>query len=438
MQSGLLDADWRIDFDEVRNDLAKIGRTLAGEGLDLSVINNQLAAAKIEYRAGAHRLRFATKLRYEDGVMSVDADNVALLRSAVGGRGPGWYVVYASTKRFGLVTGRVTACAGDDASDALVHAAGGSFYAVPAANGTYALPVLASDAADPAGKPSVVAADGPSCAGLAPFAMTDVTVHSNPKCVAPGAPEDCGEETGDRFSDGTSLVTGVDVDLETAGVPKDGAGDACADCGFESGDGGFAALAIGGTETPNGCFATDGTAAASLFPDADGARYAYLTTGGDGLRGCVASRTVTVPDGATSMTIRYDLATQEYSEWVGGPYADVFVAFRTGAFGFAVNRAVGNAATGSDFVAIPEGAAGIAEVGVSADAAANANGPVFDGHLRYSETNAPRGGVAQGGVGRLARFDVTPGETFTLLLGVFDGVDAFWDSAALIEDIRFE
>ncbi len=439
-QSRLLDREWSIDFNAVGDELAKVGRSLSGEGLDQSKIDHQLLFAQIKEIGGQNHLRFANKLTYQNGLMAIDPEAPDLLGQSVGGHGPGWYVAYYSTKPFGFVTGRALPCADADISSATVIATGGAFFARPDQDGAFALPTLQQDSANPFGKPSAVFIDAGACAAAHAFSMVDTRTFENPKCSQEDAPDPCAQPTSSFFPDDTAVAEPITMDLaENAAYPTSADAD-CQNCDFEAGNAaGWSSFGVGGQEGDPPCFGVQSAGHGQLFPAGPESFYAFLTTGGTGRRSCTAYRTLDVPEDASALAVSYDLATQEYPQWVGSAYTDVFTVAVTGAFSFAVNRTVNNLATGADFTSIPGEARDIAGVNLSQDAAANAGGAVFDGHLRWSDDGAvPRGGALDGGLGKVASFPVTPGDRITLVLFVSDVADLYWDTAALIDYVRFE
>ncbi|MBZ0273034.1 hypothetical protein K8I61_13425 [bacterium] len=424
-QSALLDEAWEVDFRSVRDELARVGKTLAGEGLDLSgVSGDPVAIAHIEPQAAGARLVFANKLSLSNLVMTVDERTADLLAGGVGGKGPGWYAAFAPRAPQAFVTGFADPCPG--AGDALAIVRGSPFVAKPDLSGAFALPVTRAN------RPAAIFISAGECFGFSSVAATDAIENPNPKCASDLAPAPCDTPDTPRFADGTPVAGPVAIDMfATPGDPVD---EGCVDCDFESGAPGWSFAEVGGGP-PDPCFGTSGEGHGALFPDSAGDNYAYLTTGGDGRTACLAWRKILVPAGATTIAIRYDLVTQEWPAFAGTAYTDLFAAAIVGRESFVIARAIDNEATGGDFVGVPPEASAIAGIGASADAA----GPAFAGHLAWAPGDAsPRGGAATSHRGVEARAPVIPGETITLVFGVLDTTDDMFDTAAVIDSVSVE
>ncbi|MCC6156936.1 MAG: hypothetical protein IT350_02710 [Deltaproteobacteria bacterium] len=418
-QLGMLDGLWSVNFDEINATLAENGGSLAGAGLDLSGIEHQIALTKVD--DGASEPRFVHKLAWDGAVMRLDDEAAALLGDAVGPAGSGWYAAYAAQGEVGFATGTVAStCEGEAVTAVRVTGGARSIAALARASGAFAVPTAREASAADWGRAATLVATGDGCVSALAVPITDVAANPNPKCGVAGVGPDCATPVGAMFSDGTVVVSGAEFDLAADGVAI-GAADDCVNCDFETGDTtGWTAASIGES---GDCLSTDIAAYADLFPAGDEAAYGLLTTGGDGRTACLAARAIVVPDGATSMILSYDLLTQDASEWLGSPYADTAFAFVAGGTrGFAVDRTMENG-SGGDFGDIPGSASTLGGIATSVDASYNAGGAVWDAHL------------ASGG---FAAWPVYPGETITLVLGVADTADPYWDSALVVDFVRFE
>jgi hypothetical protein len=438
--SEIIDGDWSVDFDEVEDRMATVGSGLKKEGLDLTKIDDQVVMAKVHNIEGETRLHFATKLTFDGDVMAVDQDSVDLLGDGIGSRGSGWYAVFYSTVQNGFITGSVAPCAGVEVSDILVTAPGTGFYTRPAPSGRFALPAAQEDENHLSGRPLVAVFQADECVGMLPYAMTDSTLFPNPKCETAGAPNDCITAQSLSFDDGTTVAAAQFINLADDGFTPPAAQADCVNCDFENGDAsGWEYIAVGESETTQGCFGVADTAYEDLFPGGGESYYAFITTGGEGLRSCAAYRSLTVPEDASEIVIRYDFATQEYPDFSGSAYTDVFTAFVVGEFDPIIERTATDQALVQDFIDMPQAAQTIAGIAESTDASYSEGGAVFNAHLRYGESDdSPRGAFANDHIGQYASWSVTPGQEITIVFVISDVGDAYWDSAALIDSVSFQ
>ncbi len=419
-QLGMLDAIWSVNFDEIDARLAENGGSLAASGLDLSALEHQIALTKID--KGASEARFVHKLAWDGAVMRLDDEAAPLLGDAVGPSGPGWYAAFAAQSEVGFAVGSVNStCVGEDPAAVRVTGGARSIAALARASGSYAVPAIREASAADWGRAATLVATGDGCVGARAIPVTDTAAYPNPKCDVAGVGPGCATPVGATFADGTVVVTGADFDLATDAAAI-GASDACENCDFETGDTtGWAVTSIG---EAGECMTADTDAYADLFASGGETAYGLLTTGGDGRTACLAARRIVVPDGATSLILSYDILTQDAPEWLGSPYADTAFAFVAGSTrGFAIDRTMEGGADGDDFGDVPASAEALGGVATSLDATANAAGAVWDAHL------------AGGGY---ATWPVYPGETVTLVLGVADTADPYWDSALVVDFVRFE
>lgn len=419
-QLAMLDGLWSVNFGEINSKLAETGGSLAAAGLDLSGIEFQIALTKIDN--GANEPRFVHKLAWDGAVMRLDDEAAALLGDAVGPSGSGWYAAYAALGEFGFATGHVNAtCAGEAATAVRVTGGARSIAALARASGAFAVPAAREASAADWGRAATLVATGKGCVAARAVPITDVAASPNPKCAVAGVGPDCATPEGALFSDGTVVVAGAQFDLAAQGVAIDAADD-CVNCDFESGDTtswNFVAVGDAGD-----CLVADTAAYADLFSAGDETAYGLLSTGGDGRSACLAARAITVPPGATSLILSYNLLTQDAAEWLGSPYADTAFAFVVGAQrGFALDRTMESTKAAGDFEDAPASVSTLGDIATSADASYNATGAVWDAYLAG---------------GRFASWPVYPGEAITLVLGVADTADPYWDSALVVDFVRFE
>ncbi|MCB9488805.1 MAG: hypothetical protein H6684_08745 [Deltaproteobacteria bacterium] len=430
--------EWAVDFDEIADELDEVGGDLISEGLDLRHVDNQVAMAYVDVIDGRERYRLAHKLTFDGGVMAVDTDAAATFGGGVGSRGPGWYAVFAARRPYAFVHGRALDCEGAARTNVTAEIDQGPFTNLTDADGRVVLASVIKTTANPDGRPATILLDGGACVGTLALPVTDGEAHPNPKCAT--LADGCEDAASTLAGDGTVLVGPFEADLSEIGFdPSGDADETCANCDFETGDTtGWNSMPIG-DESGQACFGVESAGYDDLFPGGEGESYAYLTTGGDGRTGCAAWRRLRVPEDATTLVISYDLATQETPGGLGSPYTDVFAAVLRDSGDFVIGRTVNDEATGDDFVSIPNSAEAIAGVATSKDAVPNENGAVFDTHLFAPDgEDGPRGARADDHLGAQVRYAVNPGETLTLIFSVHDTGDAFFDTAALIDEVAFE
>lgn len=377
----------------------------------------QIVFAKIEEVEGSTQLRFANKIKIEDGKLMLDGESTEKLGDSVGSAGAGWYGAFFASKAFGFINGDVVNCNGAKEDGILVTASDGPFFTYSAANGSWAVPSLG-------GKPATVYfSDGDDCSGNSSDPVTD---EDNPK------DEETGEDTTpnmDEFSDDTDNVDAGEDEMDP--VDPNTSTDNMYD--FEDGT-------LQGFAATGACADVGDAGYGTFFPDGAEANYMWMSTGGDHFQSCTVTKTMVVPDGVTELVISYDFASQEYPEYVGSAYNDIFTAIIQGEYDYIVNRAVNSIALDNDWADLSGDAATAANVTTSADAGYNSTGQKYDGHLKWgtSEDTTPRGDAADDMAGTVARYPVESGATITLLLTVSDVADAYWDTVAVIDYITFQ
>jgi len=411
---------------------------------DLSLLEDIIDLDEIEYQiVFAHAdalpngdgsgLRYANKVLLKDGKIILDTESIEKLGNSIGPSGTGWYACYFSRYPVGYIKGEVTDCDGSapPANSVLVTATDGPFFTFAAGNGSWALPSLD-------GKPAMVNFDAGDCAGADSAPVTDTEEEENEK--DPGT-----EPPNDPFTeDDTNVVDAGETDLsddQPAGGTE-GSGDR-----FEFDD------SIGNWGNTGDCFTIindDPDAYDLLFPagsDATGS-FAYISTGSPtsvGLQACTVMRTFDV-SGYSKIRVSYDFISQEYEEWVGSAYNDIFTVLVQGETGYVVHRTI-NDTDNWDPLSLEEGDIGF--IADSADAQYNpadpggqhSNGPyLLDGHLKWEGQSSPRGEDDTNNlIGAVAEYDLPAGATtITLLITISDVADAIYDSVAAIDYIEFE
>ena len=431
-QISLMDQDFSVDV------------SMFEDILNFDEITLQVVFARVDEELDA--LRYANKVLLADSEIKLDTEAIEKMGPSIGSSGEGWYVCYAATKPFGYITGEVTDCNGNSPADdtVLVTATDGPFFTYARGAGSWALPSLN-------GKPALVNFDAGDCSGSQDAPVTDTGENPDPK--DPGSePEsdnlDDGTDNGELpeggEDQGTNIVAVGKVKLneDQPSGGETGSGDR-----FEFDDG---VAAWGNT---GDCFAiyNDADDYGLLFPGGTdaGGYFAYISTGSptqSGLQACTVMRTFNV-SGYSKMIVSYDFISQEYQEWVGSAYNDVFTVLIQGETGYVVSRTI-NGDNNWDPLTPAEGVIGF--IADSADAQYNptsadpySNGAyMLDGHLVWggSDGNTPRGENDGGDVmGRVAEYPLPAGATtITVLITVSDVADAIYDSVAAIDYIEFQ
>jgi hypothetical protein len=412
--------------DELEGDFSVDISILEELGLDLGDFDNQIIIGKAAAKGdtGKNGLRYANKILIDGGEIKLDTESIEALGASVGPSGAGWYAAYHASDAVGFVKGTVTDCDGNapDVGKILVLASKGPFFTYAASNGSYALPSVD-------GKPAAVNFDAGDCTGNDSAPITD---EENPKDPDQSADND-------PLEDDTNVVDAGETDLGNDEDPDPGAPSEGYYYEFDAADNGWAAT--------GDCFTkvSDADQYGELFPGGDDpeSAFGFISSGSPtvaGLQSCTVTRTFVVPDDTETFVVSFDFISQEYSEWVGSPYNDIFTVIIQGEYDYAVNRTVNGL---NDWETLGLGGV-FGTIADSADAQYNSGGNgayAFDGGLKWlgEGDSTPRGDGNNDDVsGYIAEYTVEPGATITVLITVSDVADAIYDSAGIIDYVGFE
>jgi len=400
-------------------------------GADTSALDNVLVFAKVEEIPGyGDRLRFATKGSFADESFHVDR-SAEVLGPVSGSLGEGLYAVYHARHRVGFITGEVSGCDGESASDALVTATGSPFFTRSRPNGQWGVPAVTvntHNAAD-AGVPVTIHFDDGDCTG-------DTSVGT-------GGPKN--PKTGDmpynekETDDGTTVIEIPEVDLgdDHGGWTPPSQAEDYAFIDFEDGLEGDMLYGeaidcqVAEGDPTVGIGVLD-TAYATLFEAGQETRFLWMSTGGEQQpRASVKCHTI-VPDTATTLEVAYNFVSQEYPEWVGSGYNDTFSVTLAGSPESLIHRTINNAAEDDLWIDAVDAVPDLGDIAYSADALYNGEGSRFDGMLRSDQTG-PELGEALG----ISAFDISEfaGTEITIILTVNDVGDYIYDSGVAVDGI---
>ncbi|MCC6158311.1 MAG: choice-of-anchor L domain-containing protein [Deltaproteobacteria bacterium] len=398
-QSKLIDQEFEVPLDVLES------------VVDLDGIEYMLAFAKKESLEGyGNRLRYANKLKVEDKKLVLDTAAVEALGPSIGSSGEGLYIAYFAEAQNGYINGSVKSCDGSVKSGILATASDGPFFTYSADDGSWALPSLS-------GVPAQINFTDGDCSGSTSQPSTE-DGEENPKDPEETPPIE-------ELPDGTDSTDAGETEL-----PPDGSGSG-------STDGDCIALDTGWSPTGE-CvaFGVSNEEYDALFPDGDGADYLYATSSGSQTPSCTMSTTVAVPEGMTQLKATYNFLSQEWEEWAGSAYNDIFTLIVQGAPDYLVNRSVNNTASAGDWEDISMAILGIDG---SADAGYNGTGAVYDGQLKNAGGEGVRGEPEEDNVGKFSTVNL-PADmtTITVLFTVSDVGDAIYDSAGLVDSLCFQ
>lgn len=399
-QSKLIDQEFEVPLDVLES------------VVDLSDIEYMIGFAKKEALEGyGNRLRYANKLKIEDKKLMLDTAAVEALGPSIGSSGEGLYIAYFAQAQNGYINGTVKSCDGSVKPGILATASDGPFFTYSADDGSWALPSLS-------GKPAQINFTDGDCSGSTSQPSTE-DGEENPKDAEETPPIE-------ELPDGTDSTDAGETELPPA------------DSGSGSTDSGNCVALDSGWSATGECvaFGVSNEEYDALFPDGDGADYLYATSSGNQVASCTLSTTVTVPDGATKIKATYNFLSQEWEEWAGSAYNDIFTLIVQGAPDYLVNRTVNNTASAGDWEDI---AMAILGIDGSADAQYNGTGAVYDGQLKNAGGEGVRGEPENDNVGKFATVNL-PADmtTITVLFTVSDVGDKIYDSAGLVDSLCFE
>ncbi|MCC6158361.1 MAG: choice-of-anchor L domain-containing protein [Deltaproteobacteria bacterium] len=461
----------------------KIDLTLLDEidGIDLSEIDHMIAMARVDGLSGfGKRLRYANKMIIKDNILRLDNKAISLLGDSIGPSGEGWYAIYYADVQNGYIRGTVE-CNGDPIEGAPAVVTAGGFFTYSASDGAWALPTLA-------GLPGVVTVSSDECVCASAVPVTDTNKNPNPKsddpddtpkcetfpddtptidaeiCVCcPPLPADDDTADDDTADDDTADDDTADDDTADDDTTDDDTADddtadddtADDDTSDDDDSGGidFENGSLDGWQVTSDCaiYGISGDAHGAPFPGGSEANYLYASSGGNMVPSCTMTLTTVVPDGMSELEISYDFISQEYEEWVGSVYNDIFTVIVQGSPEYLVNRTVNNVALVNDWseIAADSAAATIAQIASSVDAQYNpsgssphSNGPYqFDGHLVWggSGDTTPRGLPENDNLGRTATVALpTDMSTITIIVTISDVGDKIYDSVGAIDYLMFK
>jgi len=480
--------------------------SLLQEFVDLEDIEQMIAMAKVESLNGyGDRLRYANKLVVKDQKLQLDTETLDQLGDSIGSSGEGLYVAYFAENQNGYISGKLVDCDGETPlPGALAIITGGPFFTFTASDGTYALPTLS-------GVPAAVSLNAGNCVCTAAAPSTDTAENPNPKsddaadtppsdnfsddtdnvdagicvCCPPNDVDDDDDDTADDDTADDDTADDDTADDDTADddtadddtadddtadddtadddtADDDTADDDTADDDTADDDDDddvapfdidFEDGSLAGWQYTSDCaiYGVSGDAYDELFPAGGESQYLYVSSGGLLVPSCTLTLSAGVPSGATELEISYNFVSQEYQEWVGSVYNDIFTVLVQGSPDYLVNRTVNNIATDKDWlnIATDADAATISEIATSADAQYNptytephSNGPYkFDGMLDWNNdaSDNPRGEPEDNTVGKTATVALPDGfSTVTIIVTVSDVGDKIYDSVGLIDWLDFK
>ena len=174
---------------------------------------------------------------------------------------------------------------------------------------------------------------------------------------------------------------------------------------------------------------------ANFFPSSGNTEgnYLFLSTGGSNREQATVHCPLNIPVTPPASKSCYNFISQEYAEWVGSGYNDIFSVKVEGAPDLLINRTINNAGSGDLWESISAEGEAIGEIAGSWDAAYNETGKIFDGQLKPDA----RGAKITESTGTTALADISEhaGTDVILVLTVGDVGDYIFDTAALIDSI---
>ena len=426
-QASTLDGSFAIDLSQAEPLLEQAGMTLP-------TINNQVIVAKVVDLGAPYgeRLRFSKKASMSDSEIAIDTS--ANLGTS-GDLGAGTYVFYHSQNRVGFYKGNVTDCNGNPSDGELVVVSNTPFISYTT-DGQWAVPSVTANPTNPSeGLPTSVFFEGENCSGSTTLPATegDPNPKADVEAMDTAAPpveekpietEEADDGTAVNDAGDTSLVTPEPVPEPEPTVTTIDFADGFGNCVFSStSDDSYEYAAILSDNYAN------------FFPSSGSTEgnYLFLSTGGSSREQATVHCPLSIPSTATSIEIRYNFISQEYSEWVGSGYNDIFSVKVDGAPDLIINRTINNAGSSELWESISAEGEAIGQIASSVDASYNETGKIFDGQLKPDA----RGAKITESTGTTAIADISEhaGTDIVLVMTVGDVGDYIFDTAALIDSI---
>jgi len=438
-QAAAFDSEFSISLEAIENAIAATGAP------GLPAVENQLVLAKVVDLGEPYgmRLQFSRKAAMVDGNLEVD-NEIDLGTS--GDLGGGTYVFYHSRNRVGFFKGSVSDCDGNPSNDALVVSPSSPFVTYTD-GGRWAIPSITANPTNAGeGQASQVFFEAEDCSGS--ILMGAPEEEANPKTADVPEDEDVGEKPVEKqfSSDGTAVADAGEEEMKQKPEPPPPAEpdpeepeaptDAIID--FESGVLEDVCTMYSPT-TDDYAYATILTDHYDLFfPEAEEDReeshYLFLSSGGSGRKASTVYCALQVPEAATTIEVSYNFISQEYAEWVGSGFNDMFTVKVDGSPDSILSRTINNAGSEQLWEDISAESASVGAIEQSNDAGYNATGRVFDGQLnpnargaKIEESGSP---YATGDISKHA------GQEMILVLTVADAGDSIFDTAALVDYIH--
>ena len=179
--------------------------------------------------------------------------------------------------------------------------------------------------------------------------------------------------------------------------------------------------------------ATEGEEGSTEGEEAAETNYLFLSSGGSGRKSSSVYCSVVIPEEATTIEVSYNFISQEYAEWVGSGFNDIFTVKIDGSPDTILSRTINNAGAEQLWEDISAESASVGAIADSNDAGYNSTGRVFDGQLgvnargaKIEESSSP---YASGDISKHA------GQEVVITLTVADAGDSIFDTAALVDYI---
>jgi len=409
-----LDEDWSVSLELLEQ---VVGDIEAGD-------NQIICAKEVDLEDFGYRLQFSTKAIIDGDLFKVDPDT-ELLGGAAGGHGSGIYIFYHSEYSVGFITGTVEDCNGNAKEGILVTATDSPFFTYTISGGKWAMPVWNVNTTNPgdAGNSVEINFNDGDCSGT--LAIGTALGDNGKVEMEPYAHETMGDNSDVIVSDPMAMSV---ITPEREPDPNN--------LDFETGDFSQWNDVVTDSGGPYPCAQVLSDAYGTFFPNGSETYYALLSTGGSNRATVTLMRTVLVPENATTMEVSYDFISQEYAEWVGSGFNDIFSLKIKGAPDYVIYRTINNTAQENLWEGLSDATAqGVGGIDGSSDASHNPSGKIYDGHIK---ANA-RGPRITNYFGQVSDYDISTyqGQEITLIITISDVGDKIYDSAVLIDYIKF-